>query len=538
MKTLQTMMLALLPALGAMGCTAAPDDGDTDCTGDKCDDADEIQTTLCDSKFVDMSGRAKKVKPGQLNDAFAKAIFKAGEGCPMSYEDVLEKLRETDKAGCDSGAGAGLVTRLVSERSQTLGTPDSYRAVVTRRCDGRQEHEMVFSLFGLTPDGGLPEDVEVVAFDKARGVFNFYVNEGGKWNFHGDSIDMLEGPQEEGKRRCAGCHPAGGLVMKELESPWVHWEGDTTTPGAADFVTKHANALGRKGTGIDLESVVRSGNDAWQGKRLENLKKAGLKEVLKPLFCTVEINLRSGTSSASPVSNDSGGSELSRVPGDFLVDQEGFGTFESVPVDAADYRAQVTANGQKIASGGRQLRDKDGKPAMDTVFDFTFPKRAIVDSEYVQKLIADGIIDEDFAKDVLLVDFTRPIFSTDRCELLELAPDLAEADMKADKVREGFLSALGSPAAGTPEADLKANLSSTDEVAEGRLAAFFTACKARPKKDFLADAMKINSLRRNQTRELQVMEFEESLPSDTLSVNASSRLDPKTCQVTTSFVGF
>ena len=59
----------------------------------------------------------------------------------------------------------------------------------------------------------------------------------------------------------------------------------------------------------------------------------------------------------SPVSNDAGGSELSRVPADFLVDSQGLGTFDSVPVTGADYRAQVTANEGQL----RQVQDQEGR---------------------------------------------------------------------------------------------------------------------------------------------------------------------------------
>ena len=64
----------------------------------------------------------------------------------------------------------------------------------------------------------------------------------------------------------------------------------------------------------------------------------------------------------------------------------------------------------------------------------------------------------DRIKDVLLVDFTRPIFSDDRCELLEFAPVLASADQTPENLKLGFLQNLGNPPAGTPAAELKNNL--------------------------------------------------------------------------------
>jgi hypothetical protein len=300
--------------------------------------------------------------------------------------------------------------------------------------------------------------------------------------------------------------------------------------------------MGTKSDGIDMESIVRAGNRFWNSRRVASLKKKGAKAVLKPLFCTVEINLHNGSSSTTPVDNSAGQfGDLSRIPTDFMVDTGSMGFFSSPSIKPEDYRAQVAANGQKMAgSGGTQLRDKDGKAALDTVFDFAFPKRAIIDSEYVNELKTAGIIDEDFIKDVLVVDFTRPIFSTDRCALLDSVPDLEEKDLTPDKIRDGLAAKLRekSPAATTPAGQLLANLGNkTDAEAHNqKMQAFFTACAARPQKDFLIDAMKVNSLLRNKARELAVMEFPETLPFDSQQIASGSRLDPKTCALTTSFV--
>src|SRR5687767_13032505 len=119
-----------LPLLVAAACTGGDMGEEMICAegDDKCDKADSTAaTTVCDSKFVDMSGRTRAVKPGSLNDAVANFVFKAGTGCPTTFEKLIEKLNQTDKKDC--GDKNGLVTRLVSERSQTRGVADSYRAV-------------------------------------------------------------------------------------------------------------------------------------------------------------------------------------------------------------------------------------------------------------------------------------------------------------------------------------------------------------------------------------------------------------------------
>jgi hypothetical protein len=298
--------------------------------------------------------------------------------------------------------------------------------------------------------------------------------------------------------------------------------------------------MGAKTDGINLESVVRAGNRAWLPRRVETLKKVSVKELLRPLFCTMEINLHEGSGSTSPVNNDSG-SDLSRIPADFLVDNEGMSVFDSVSVNGADYRAQVAANHQRMTgSGGSQLKDKDGKPALDTIFDFVFPKRSAMDSGYTAQLVSAGILDQDFVKDALVVDFTRPVFSDDRCGLLDFAPALDEKDLTPDKIRDGFIAKLqaAAPGAGTPAAVFLKNLQTKDDASahDAQVSAFFTACKARDSKQFLADAMQVSSLKRNQARELTVLEFPETLPVDDLDVAPGTRLDPKTCELAQAFV--
>jgi hypothetical protein len=81
----------------------------------------------------------------------------------------------------------------------------------------------------------LPNDFETIGKDKVTGAFNYYAREDSTWKFFGNSLDLIgDGydcnangactPKAAAKTRCAGCHVGGGLIMKELNSPWVHWE--------------------------------------------------------------------------------------------------------------------------------------------------------------------------------------------------------------------------------------------------------------------------------------------------------------------------
>lgn len=495
---------------------------------------------------VDESGQGLNQAAILANsDPVAKLILQGAGACPKTFQEAQNRLRQTDTGNCtDTGADqapAGVQTRLVSERSQVLNQADSYRAVVTRTCNGRKEFELFMSVFGIAGNPSkLPGNFEVIGFDPTTGAYNFYAREDGKWKFFGSSLSGIAKGYDcnvgvpgtcllktRSESRCWQCHPGGGLVMKELNSPWVHWEGDTTTPGAAELVDKFKTQLGKKSNGISLESTVADGNRTWNKKRVEVMKEKGsMADLLRPLFCTVEVNVQSATSST--------GSSPSSLRADFFFDPA-WSKFDSFSIDSADYKALLTSTGQTISDGAEAL-SKNGETIRDTVFAFSYPERSGADNDYVSKLKDAGIVDDDFVKDALVIDFTRPIFSAARCDLLQFAPTLDATKRDAASIRQGFIDKLkaAKPSASSAAGVFLANLQKTGDSSEhsAKLDAFSTACKARPKAELLADAFKIASLNRELARKLPVFEFPESLPVDSQNVPAGTFFDPATCKLT------
>ena len=478
-----------------------------------------------------------------LKDPVAELVLLAAGGCPTSFDEIQAKLRKTDTVNCKNDPAAppaGTATRFVTERGQVLKRADSFRAVVSRSCNGRSNHELLMSLFGIGADPAkLPQDVELIGFDKTAGVFNYYAREENKWTFFGSSKDLIgDGyncdsvgacvPKAASKTRCASCHLGGGLIIKEFDSPWVHWEHNTTTVGAQELLTKHKMTLGsQKDDGAGLESTVRNGNRIWNRTRVDFLKTKGVAELLRPLFCTVDLNLQSGSTSTDTVP--------SSVRGDFLLEPR-LSSFDSVPIDSADYTALAAANGQAVKDSSKTpLKDKDGKAVTDTIFAWTYPERGQADMDYVNALVEKNVIDDDFANDILSIDFTRPIFSGKRCALLAHAPTLAAAAMTPQGIRDGFKAKLTAAATKTPELTaLLAKLGDVADTAKHKDAAtkYLTACKARPKKEFLADALAWSGQLRRQThKSVGLVEFAEAMVSDKFDAATTDfrTFDPVTC---------
>jgi hypothetical protein len=109
---------------------------------------------------------------------------------------------------------------------------------------------------------------------------------------------------------------------------------------------------------------------------------------------------------------------------------------------------------------------------------------------YQDELVTEGIVDLDFVKDVLAVDFTRPIYSPDRCGPLRFAPELDAPLATADRIKAGFVSKLSASSEVTsgsdvPGAALLANLRTAQDAPAHKSAAdaFIAARAARPPKE-------------------------------------------------------
>jgi hypothetical protein len=408
-----TVALAALPLL-ALAASCAEDGGDDDndvvCAGAKCDAPTDPTQFACQN-VVDESGRGRPNVLAELQDPVSVFVLRGGSGCPRTYKETVAKLRTEDKVGCDAGGGAGMASHFVTETGQldSGALLQSFRTVTSRRCNSRQEWELLFSLFGVPASGQLPNNAEVIAFDPESKEFNYYEVDSGKWHFFGSSSDFVEGRGG----RCANCHTGGGLIMKELDVPWVHWTGHFATPGTTRVIDANKDDLGRESSGANMEGLTNSGNREWTKTRVTNAlnpARGDVQALLRPLFCTVEANLDNAA--------DFDSSPVDSLPADFFVDPL-LKAFGSVGMTDEIYVAARTAAGSQVPGLAGQA---------DTIFKFTFVERSKSDKMYVDELKSRGVLDDDFITDVLMVDFTRPIFSDARCSLLQFAPTFEQLE--------------------------------------------------------------------------------------------------------------
>ncbi len=405
--------LALAGLLACGEAEPGDDDGGGRGIGGKADDLDG--DGACPEVFDGRNGFSRNlVDPATLRDPIAQFVLRAQGECPRTFAAVAAALAKRDSAEC---AEPGAVqTAVISETSQVLGKPDVFRAIASRTCGGRPEHGILMSLTPLTGDAkATPDDAEFMAFDETLGMFAFYTLAGGQWTFHGNSGDLVKPGNGS---TCARCHVDGGMIMKELDTPWLHWEGDSDTPGATELIDR-IDDLGVRSTGADLEQTVIAANAEWTEVWVKDLLLAGdLNRVLEPLFCTKEFNIGTAAKAA--------GDPVRFVPAEALVDDvfDGGAFGLQINVTPAVYDAAIVKSKQRVQVGGKALVGPNGKSVVDTHFKLAFVQRARSDQQFVERLQQIGVIDREFALDVLAIDFTRPVFSDQRCALLDFAPKL------------------------------------------------------------------------------------------------------------------
>ena len=506
-------------------------------------------TTPCD--VVDARGKGTTVDVSDFGDPVARLVL--AKGCPETFDDVAKVLSEVDARACDDDGFSPVRTTLLSERAQMRGTPDGstdkcadkpiaiFRGVVQRNCGGRPPYGVFASLAPLaTVQDELPDVIEMIGFDPKTGSFRFYTHEEGRWRYHGDSFDMLEGMAPDGARRCAACHVGGGLVMKELDPPWLHWEGRTTTAGVLDMLKKYESLGSRshgavtdfRPAGKELEEAIIAGNEAWIAKRIEHQRaKAPLERLLRPLFCDEEINLRTAAQSPSPPTATTGEEGKFELPvAGFLAASRLVGP-ETIKIDLADYHQALAKANQRIDTFcDKPLRTDSDETIIDTVFDFAYPHRSSIDNLAVDALVEEGVVDEAFVRAVLAVDLTRPVFSEARCALLEHVPNVSADERTPAKIRAVVLKALAEVE--TPAAkELRDNLGPEARDPTARVSAMLRACADRPSAELVADLHAYASSLRNKARKNPVIELPEVLPVDDLPDRPGLHFDPDTCRL-------
>jgi hypothetical protein len=550
------LILASAAIIGACSAGAEGEDEGGSAQSAKNPELEECKLFVVkDQRFVDLKAFAEDPShPERKNDPVLQKLLKPvldGKKCPKSYAEMQQAAAIAD---------CTLESRIISERVAMTNGAEEGRVLSSRSCSGSS---MFFLLdpVDMRKDE-IPDHVEVLGENMLDGVFSYYAREENDgrdvWKFFGTSVDIVSNgydcdttkfagacqsklaqddgvPGNKSGVRCASCHPGGGMVQKELNSPWTYWQEN---PG--DFVGKHKALLGTFQEGKEFEKVTNLANNAWARKRAEVLAKKSVKELLRPVFCTMDINLQAGV---MEVRADLMIDLLFANPSQFFRDADAFGGIGKTVIarmQPQNYIAATRALEQKI-----DATFDDGVTRSDTPNKFLYPERGALDHQYIVALRDQNLVSEDLIRDILYVDFTRPIFSPTRCGLVELADGLTNpATAKADLIRKIEAKGAGATAA---ESEFLRSLKETEAADrhQARIGAYLQQCKTRAQEDnvgFTNDVVRYASHLRqaakrvkvkikNEEFELGVLDFDETVARDKLwdQPFTNPRFNPDTC---------
>jgi hypothetical protein len=320
---------------------------------------------------------------------------------------------------------------------------------------GQKGPDLLVSAFH--PDS---EDVELMAWDRRAGGFNYYRTATGSngWIFAGNSRHALE-PDTQFKGPFES-HTSGNFLMKELKLPWINWHSFSAPVTAASlppdlrthpwFRKKDPSGAATCEIEVAIPSMKR-----WTDRRFALMLDDGVVErprrVLRQLLVSDTVNLHSSETEGTAVA--AAGSV--GLPPTFFVDTDslsgvlGLAAPPFFAVPSRVYAKTLQRFDVTWTDGGRFSRPGD------THFCFCVPERAAEDVEVLRKALEVGLIGPRLAASLLMVDFGNPVFSARRAQLLEHTPGRAVVkDGKSTFSREmakRILAAAETSPDGSPE---------------------------------------------------------------------------------------
>lgn len=333
--------------------------------------------------------------------------------------------------------------------------------------------------------------LQLIGWSELQGVYHFFERLGSTWVWAGSSLDALR-PASRG-RGPFDSHINGGLVMKELKFPWVHWHSQSRSIDRELLFPSQAldaNPLFATLEGAQvLEAVVQRGIRRWARRRIQNDLQAGrlanLRWYARQLLWTTSVNLASSETLARELPEV----EELVLPEAFLLDVDGFATVAAALGDDVSLLPSSALNVSSLAyrSALQQLHlhveAQPGGPSVpgDTDFAFVVPERAFEDTVVLDQLIAHEVLSPRLALCLLMVDFCNPVFSPDRAALLELVPDSIAAGGQGAALDASVIAQARIHLPGTPARRLAALWDDADLLGTVRreLAAFAQAAQAR-----------------------------------------------------------
>ncbi len=402
----------------------------------------------------------------------------------------------------------------------TAGVNRTLRIAITRSAaPGTAPDVLISTSTGLGDAGTF---LQVIGWDDTHGVFHYYERRLGIWLWAGDSRHALLEPTRG--RGPFDSHVNGAMVMKELKSPWTHWnseaakiQDDVLAPG--DPIAGDPLWIARANASIFEQQVARAGLSRWNSARFAAAIRDGVlydaRTFLRQLLTTTTVNLASTSVESRRVATH----DSLTLPRTFFTDSDAFENVLELELDLPEIRIDSVAYLQELGRVRSRLWDGgDFQQAGETHFAFLVPERALEDQIVVAGLLARAAISPRLAGCLLAVDLANPIYSSPRETLFAMAPDELPLDGGAT-LENTMIAAAQTAGPGHPAATQLLELwaaSATvgwQRVVGDRLGEYMRRAAARARTaEGVRDLVRLADGRRCRFRRSTLAEFKLTLP--------------------------
>ncbi|MGE0174650.1 MAG: hypothetical protein AB7T49_17790 [Oligoflexales bacterium] len=379
-----------------------------------------MKTIVLSVLFLTAVGCKSRRSTTQNLESSNSCQFQGGE----SLDDAIARIaRKSCNTNLDVMFQAASCVRVASTAVAEVDMKKSPRKIDLFQCPDTPDDMILMS-----------HPNELVVNNPSSGLLHFYKAENDNIVFQGNSLSP-ENP-------CRECHVSGNMIMKELFFPWRHWAGSNPT-SAGDM-----EALGEASGGMPLqllppasmESFVRmsaekvaSGYKRGLREKIPELAQYTIQDLLKPIFCTTEINLltdldTSAGGSGSAVRN----ATLAGIFVDpMIIDPDG--ALDGVPgpsrQEIEDYFRENNIEGQLFTNA---------VPTLAAAVRITANALMRADAETGRAILQEGVV-----LSARYLDYPNPIFSKKRCGLIKYLPgDPIQNFTTAEAITEKMIEVL------------------------------------------------------------------------------------------------
>ena len=465
-----------------------------------------------------------------LQDPFGKGVISRGR-FPLTLKTLLSEFDQPQSALPLQESFVVADGGQIPWSIDTQGVNRNIRFAISRSDD---QGEGVLISTG-TQFESESQFLQLLAWDSANKVFNYYERRAGTWIWAGNSYHALREPTR-GKGPFDS-HVNGSLVMKELKLPWTHWHSMASV--IADDVLApddplRSEPLWRTKSGADdFEiAIVRPGIRKWTAARVAKFISEAAEglpsnphELMRHLFESTTVNLvASNVQSRSVIDQTQVKLPLTFfLNSDVLIELLGLEPDIDVPTVSGEfYRKNLEAFEFKLITNGFQ---RNG----DTHFAFIIPEPAFEDHQVVAEMLRRSLITPRFVACVSMVDFANPVSSVSRQHLLQYVPSQVHQDFSnlesqfVTNVETAVIQQI-TPHPASPELQFLNHwqLGTAWKTSfEARIEAYFSALKQRLQSQAGYDAcVHLAESRRREFRRRPLSEFDLTLPVTNIPADA------------------